>query len=115
MRRAKRHPPARSVVRHPKLPLFLRQHLRLGDEHRAQMEERDGHHQRENGHRHTERRPDLHQDGEVFLHQLRGQGQGLPDAVQGVAKRAHGQADEPAGNVAVGTFSLLSFSVNRRE
>lgn len=47
MRAAEGHPGARAAVRLAELPLLLRQHLRLGDQHDAALEGRHRHHQGE--------------------------------------------------------------------
>lgn len=57
VRRAARHSRARSTVCVAKLSVLLRQHLSLGDLPEHPLEGCDGHHQGENGPRHSERDP----------------------------------------------------------
>lgn len=99
---AKRNPRARSSVRFAELSVFLRKHIRLGDEFDAEMERSGRDNERKDGLGHSECRADLHEVGQVFFHQLCGERQDVPDAVPSVAERPFGPADDGSGNVAVG-------------
>lgn len=104
---AKGNPGARSPVRLAKLSVFLREHLRLGDEPDVEMEGSRCHNEGKDGSGNTERRAHLHEVRQVFFYQLCGPRQDFPDAVQSLAERAARPANDGAGNVAVGGCFLF--------
>lgn len=110
MRHPKGHLSAWPSVRQSKLPLFLRQHLPLGDISLAAVEGRDGHHEGEDGSGHPECHPNMHRQREALPDFLRWTGQDLLDAVSHMAECINGSTYVESGNVAMGMYSIhISF------
>lgn len=103
VRFAKRNSRPRPIVHVPKLPVLLRQHIRMGDDRNAIMERHHSNYQREDGYRYSKRDNALRPFRQILLHELQLTRQDLHDIVPRVAERPHESAHVSAGDVAVGT------------
>lgn len=86
--------------------MFLREHLRMGDQRYVEMEGRRLYNQRKNRKSYTERSFNMYENGKVFFYEFRSQGQNVFDVVSSLAKCSYGPTHDTSRNVAMGTLSF---------
>lgn len=107
MRATKGYTSPRAPVRLPELPLFLREHLRLGDVHVVTMEGCHGDYERENRFSDTKCYTSVYGLREKFPNFIFRTRQGVSDVVSCVAECLDGSANEQPGDMAMGKSVLF--------